>query len=220
MKCKNCNSTCIKKGFQKNSKQKYRCTSCLLYQQDDYAYKACNPLLNRQLVKLIKRGCGIRDISFIKDISSTTVLSRIRSIAHKIVPPSSFPLYGHYEMDEMHTYVWKSNVKTETYIAYAIHKESRMVVNFTVGNRDALTLGKTIDKILLNYPKKIRTDKWSAYPCIIPERLHVRSKRKINQIERYNLTLRTRLRRLGYNRLSQSKTCEMLEAYLKIYFWA
>jgi IS1 family transposase len=175
--------------------------------------------MNGKIIKLLKRSCGIRDIAFIQDISTTTVLHKIRTIAEKVMPPISFPFNSDYEMDEMHTLVWKDNVKTETYIAYAIHKQSKTVVNFTVGTRDSLTLGKTINKILSNDPKTIRTDKWSAYPSIIPDRLHISSRRKINQIERYNLTLRTHLKRLGHNRLCQSKTKEMLESCLKIYFW-
>ena len=170
MKCIHCGSSCVKKGFQGNGKQKYRCTTCYKYQQATYAYKAYDPSLNEQIIKLVKRSCGIRDIAYIKNISATTVMSRILSIASKITAPNCFPLFGDYEMDEMHTYIWKNNRKTETYIAYAIHKQSKQVINFTVGSRSAETLSQTVNKILLNYPKSIRTDKWCAYPCIIPEK--------------------------------------------------
>ncbi|HEY1054291.1 MAG TPA: IS1 family transposase, partial [Emticicia sp.] len=220
MKCVHCKSLCIKKGFQKNGKQKYRCSDCRKYQQANYTYKAYEVDLNAHITKLVNRSCGIRDIAYIKDISTTTVMRRILSIANKVTAPSSFPLFGDYEMDEMHTYIRKDNRKTETYIAYAINKQTKQVVNFTVGSRSAETLAQTVDKILLNYPKSIRTDKWSAYPCIIPEKIHICTRRKINQIERYNYTLRTHLKRLGYNRLCQSKTVEMLVACLKIYFWS
>jgi insertion element IS1 protein InsB len=219
MKCIHCESLCVKKGFQKNGKQKYRCSGCKKYQQLRYTYKACQALVNDELVKMVKRSCGIRDIAFIKQISTTTVMNRIKIIADKIKAPLFFTSLGDYEMDEMHTCIWADNRKTETYIAYAIHKQSRSVVNFTVGGRDSETLGQTINKILLNNPKSIRTDKWVSYPCIIPENIHICSRRKINQIERFNYTLRTHLKRVGYNRLCQSKTVEMLIACLKIYFW-
>jgi IS1 family transposase/transposase-like protein len=219
MKCIHCKSPCIKKGFQKNGKQKYRCSTCCKYQQAAYIYKACEPGLNEQIIKLVKRSCGIRDIAYIKSISATTVMNRIKYLADKIVSPSYFSTFSDYEMDEMHTYIWKDNRKTEIYIAYAIHKQSKTVVNFTVGGRDSKTLAQTVNKILLNYPKSIRTDKWCAYPCIIPEKIHICTRRKINQIERFNHTLRTHLKRLGYNRLCQSKKIEMLIACLNIYFW-
>lgn len=220
MKCIHCESRCIKKGFQKNGRQKYYCQNCIKYQQASYTYKAYEPSLDKQITKLVKRSCGIRDIAYIKEISTTTVMRRILSIADKIVAPTYFPSLSDYEMDEMHTYIWKDNRKTETYIAYAINKQTKIVVNFTVGNRSAETLSQTVDKILMNYPRSIRTDKWSAYPCIIPEKIHICTRRKINQIERFNHTLRTHLKRLGYNRLCQSKKIEMLIACLKIYFWA
>lgn len=219
MKCIHCESSCIKKGFQKNGKQKYRCLSCCKYQQLSYTYKAYQPFLNEQIIKMVKRSCGIRDIAFIKEISTTTVMSRILKIVAKIKASRFFPSFSDYEMDELHTSIWFNNRKTETYIAYAIHKRSGIVVNFTVGGRDSETLGQTVNKILANYPKSIRTDKWPAYPGIIPKNIHVCSRRKINQIERFNYTLRTHLKRLGYNRLCQSKKMEMLIACLKIYFW-
>ena len=219
MKCTNCESRCIKKGFQKKGVQKYYCKGCQRYQQKAYTYKAYKPFLKEDIVKMVKRSCGIRDIAFVKGISTTTVMKKVRSIADELSPPVNFPLDGDYEMDEMHTKVWKENIGTEIYIAYAIHLQSKIVVNFTVGGRDSCTLGKTVDCILLNYPKTIRTDKWSAYPCVIPADIHISSRRKINHIERFNLTLRTHLKRLGYNRLCHSKKVDMLEACLKIYFW-
>lgn len=220
MNCNKCGSICIKKGFQKNGQQKYLCKSCRCYQQKSYLYKGSEPLIKEQLKKLVKRSCGIRDMSYITGISTTTVLSKIRLIASEIIAPVCFAPNGEYEMDEMHTKIWKGNKKKDVYIAYAIHKESKSVINFTIGSRDTGTLSKTVNKILENYPKKIRTDKWVVYSGIIPLKIHVSTRRKINQIERNNLTLRTHLKRLGHNRLCQSKTVDMLEACLKIYFWA
>jgi insertion element IS1 protein InsB len=220
MNCIHCKMPCIKKGLQKNGKQKYLCTSCFKYQQSCYRYKAYQPGTNQQIIKLVQRSCGIRDIACIKEISTTTVMNRILSIAGKIGAPLYFAYGGDYEMDELHTYIWTGNRKTETYIAYAIHKQSKEVVNFTIGGRTSAILAETVDKILCCYPSSIRTDKWSAYPCIIPSKFHICTRRKINQIERSNSTMRTRLKRLGYNKPCQSKNHKMLEACLKIYFWA
>jgi insertion element IS1 protein InsB len=147
------------------------------------------------------------------------VIKRIRLISDAIIQKNNFPIYGDYEMDEMNTKIWEDNRKIETYVAYAIHKQSKGVVNFTVGSRDTITLGKTVSKLLLNHPRTIRTDKWSAYPCIIPKKIHVTTRRKINQIERNNLTLRTQIKRLSHNRLCHSKKIDMLESCLRIYFW-
>lgn len=219
MKCTFCSSVCIKKGFQGNGTQKYLCTVCRKYQQAHYTYKAYHTELNYEIRKLVQRGCGIRDIAFIKDISTTTVMRRLLLISAYIIPPAVFPPAGDYEMDEMYTNVWKANKKTTTYLAYAMHKQSRTVVGFTLGGRDSVTLEKTVNKILPNHPKSIRTDGWAAYPSIIPKSLHIFSRRKINHIERLNHTLRTRLKRLIHNRLSQSKNVCMLTAYLNIFFW-
>ena len=184
-----------------------------------YTYKAYAPDLDRQVARLLKRGSGIRDIAFVKEISTTTVMRRIRAIAEDITPPVPLPPNGDYEMDEMHTCVWAGNRRSDTYVAYAIHIQERTVVNFTVGGRDATTLGYTVERILRNRPKSIRTDRWAAYPCIVPKDIHISTRRKINRIERANHTLRTRLKRVSHNRLCQSKDIRMLAACLKIYFW-
>ncbi|MGE0567522.1 MAG: IS1 family transposase [Bacteroidia bacterium] len=219
MECKQCKSLCIKKGFQKNRKQKFYCKNCSLYQQQNYVYIACKTSLKSDIIKMVKRSCGIRDIAHIKGVSTTTVIKEIRSIAGEITSPANFPFHSDYEMDEMYTCIWVDNRKNGVYIAYAINKKNKSVVDFTVGRRDSKTLSKTIGKILLNYPKSIRTDKWCSYAAIIPEDIHIKSRRKINQIERKNYTMRTQLKRLGHNPICQSKKKDMLIACLKIYFW-
>ena len=220
MKCIFCASVCIKKGFQANGSQKYLCTVCRKYQQAHYIYKAYMPRVNHEIRKLVQRGCGIRDIAFISEISTTTVMKRILLIATYIIPPSVFPPAGDYEMDEMHTNVWNQNRKKPTYLAYAIHRQSGIITGFSLGGRDSATLAKTINMILANHPTSIRTDRWAAYPSIIPKNIHICTQRKINRIERFNHTLRTRMKRLGHNRLNQSKNVHILAAYLKICFWA
>lgn len=219
MKCRYCTHPCIKKGIRPNGKQKYLCRNCNSYQQASYTSMAHLSSFNALISRMVKHGSGIRDIAHVTQTSTTTVMRRILTVSLALKPPSCFQSHGDYEMDEMHSYVWKENRKTDTYIAYAIHRESGKTVHFTVGGRNKAVLGTTVEKILSQQPKSIRTDRWAAYPCIIPKEMHVTTKRKINHIERHHLTLRTRLKRLGHNRLCHSKSTAMLEACLRIYFW-
>jgi transposase-like protein len=78
MNCRHCGSQCVKQGFQKDGTQKYLCKSCNKYQQAAYRYKAYEKLVNANIVKLVKRGSGIRDIAYNLEISTNTVIRRIR----------------------------------------------------------------------------------------------------------------------------------------------
>jgi insertion element IS1 protein InsB len=219
MNCKHCGSQCVKQGFQKDGTQKYLCKGCSKYQQETYRYKAYEKAVNTNIIKQVNRGSGIRDIAYILEISASTVIRRIRYIASLIEPPLYTCKFQEYEMDEMYTNVWLENRKTPIYVSYAINKATGESIGFTIGSRDSKTLQKVVGKMLLNYPRQIRTDKWSGYSSIIPRHIHITNKYKINKIERNHLTMRMQLKRLSRVSLCQSKKLDMLEACLKIYFW-
>jgi insertion element IS1 protein InsB len=120
-------------------------------------------------------------------------------------------------MDEMRTYVKHKNKKY--WIAYAIRRDTREVVDLKVGKRNKGTLRRVIDTLVLSEAKKIYTDKLNLYEYLIPKELHKRSKYKINYIERKNLSVRTHLKRLSRKTICYSKSILMLEACLRIYFW-
>jgi len=219
MNCRHCKSECIKKGRQKNGRQKYRCNRCSKYQQVEYVYLAYKKHITISIIRHVKGGSGIRDTSYILGISTTTVIGRIRYISSIIEIPLYTNKFQEYEMDEMYTNVWLDNRKYPTYVSYAINKATREVISFTIGGRDSKTLGKIVDKMLSNYPKQIYTDKWASYRAIITENIHTCRKYRINKIERNHLTMRTQLKRLSKNPFCQSRKYDMLEACLKIYFW-
>ena len=81
MECKYCTGMCRKNGRQLTGKQKYQCIICKKYQQALYVYYAYNKAVNKSIIKHVKRGCGIRDIAYLLNISAVTVIDRIRLIA-------------------------------------------------------------------------------------------------------------------------------------------
>ena len=64
------------------------------------------------------------------------------------------------------------------------------------------------------------TDQLINYKSLIPAALHKTRVYGTNHIERKNLTIRTDLKRLSRRSICFSKSKWMLEACLKIYFWA
>lgn len=216
MNCNYCKRPCIKKGKRKNGIQKYRCTRCGKYQQKTYLHQAWMPGINEQIKTLVKESCGIRSISRVLNISSTTVIHRIRQIASRIIKPK-IRMGKEYEVDELKTY--RGRKTRERWLVYALSREDGQVVDYRIGRRTKRTLGAVVETLLLSKARKIFTDKFQLYKYLIPLWLHRWRQYAINHIERMNLNLRNGLKRLGRKTLCFSKSDSMLEACVKIYFW-
>ncbi len=216
MECKYCKKGCVKSGFSSSGLQRYICKSCNRFQQLEYCYRAYEIATENNIVVLSNESCGIRSISRILKISTVTVIRIIRKQRQKIKRP--LLLFGReYELDEMRTYI--GNKKKKYWIVYAIDKATREVVDFKVGRRTNKILSRVVDTLLLAKAKKIYTDNLINYKTLIPELIHRTGKRKINHIERKNLSVRTHLKRLSRKTICFSKNISMLEATLGIYFW-
>ena len=216
MNCNYCSEPCIRKGRQKNGKQKFYCKLCHKYFQSEYSNNACHPCTSLEIKELIKSSCGIRDIARKLRISPTTVLKRIVSISRQIQKPPI--VFGReYEVDEMMTFIGSKNRRI--CITYALDRDTREVVGLSVGRRNKTTLRMVVNSLLLSAPKQIRTDKCPLYPTLIPKEIHHVKRRGINRIERMNLTLRTHLKRLNRRTIAFSRSLVILSAILKIYFW-
>lgn len=206
-----------KNGKSKNSSQRYRCKGCKRYWQASYCYKACEKHTNENIVVLKKESCGVRSISRILKISMTTVISRIKKIAKVTTRPFPIVHGKEYEVDEMRTYIGNKN--RLYWVVYALRRDTKEVIDFKVGKRNSKTFQRVIDTVQLSEPKKVHTDKLSLYKNLLPTELHSTKQYNINHIERKNLSIRTHLKRLARKTICFSRSKEMLEACLKIYFW-
>ncbi len=217
MECTNCKKLCIKKGFNKSNGQKYFCKHCNKNQLMSYVNKACEYNTNKMIVTLLCNGCGIRDMSRIMAISSTTVIKRIKKLAHQIILPSLFYIGKNYEVDELKTFVIKK--ENGYWVCCALEKETGTIVSMSVGKRNKGTLKKTLAPILQSTPTKIHSDRLLIYSTLIHKNIHCVKHYTINKIERKFLNFRTHLKRLGRRSICFSKSAFMLEAILKIYIW-
>ena len=217
MKCKYCNHPCVKAGVRKKKIQTYRCKHCKKYQQQNYSNQAYLLSTNKSVVSLLIEGISIRGIARVSRISITTVIKRIKGIAKSISKSYSYVKNGIYEIDELWTFVGsKSN---EVWITYSFDRKRKKVMGFTVGARTKENLQKVTESVLLNEPRKVCTDGLNTYKSLIPKQLHRVGLPNTRHIERFNLNLRTHLKRLSRKTICFSKSKEMLEACLKIYFW-
>jgi len=217
MECNYCGQPCRRSGRQKSGVQRYYCGKCSKYQQGAYTYRACRGATDGYIRSLSCESVGIRGIARILKIASGTVISRIREIARNIDQPVFAEDRPTIEVDELWTYVGRK--ANEYWVAYALDRRTRQVIDFVVGKRTKGTLKLLIDRLLLLYPKTIRTDRLTVYQHLIPKSLHKSGAYLINRIERKNLSIRTHLKRLSRKTICFSKSIVMLESCLKLYFW-
>lgn len=215
--CKNCKSTSIKKcGFTHNNKQRYCCMDCQKKFILDYTYNAYHSDIDEQIITLTKEGVGIRGTARILKISTTTLLARIIAIAKQIRIPA-IKTNQKYELDELRTYI--GNKENVIWVIYAINTQTKIPTSLKIGRRNKKNLKIVTDSLLLSNAKKIYTDKLPMYKTLIDTKIHSTKHRATNHIERYNLTLRTHLKRLNRKTLCFSKSLLVLAAIIKIYFW-
>lgn len=216
MKCRHCNGICTKKGKSASGKQRFKCKECDTYQLQSYTHLA-HLVSDTSIKTLVKEGCGIRSISRILKISKNTALNRILSISKKISKPTIY-LGREYEMDEMRTYIQRKD--RLIWIAYALCRDTKEIVDFRVGRRTNKTLKGVLDSLSLSQATKVYTDKLKNYQYLIDKKIHRTTFKGTNGIERMNLNLRTHLKRLNRRSICFSKSHMMLIACLKIYFWS
>lgn len=213
--CTSCSRQCIKNGYSKSGKQRFRCSSCGKSYLSLYTHNAYKHGVNCFIQEYLKEGCGIRSIARLLKISANTVLRRITCIAEAIEKPTMF-MGKEYEVDELLTYV--GSKKKVYWIVYALEKDTRRVVDFTIGKRTNKTLRNVTDKLLLSSASKVYTDKLLNYKYLKPQNIHSTKYRGTNYIERNHLTIRTHLKRLNRRSICYSKSVVLLSACIKILF--
>ncbi|MDY3521491.1 IS1 family transposase [Riemerella anatipestifer] len=212
--CLQCSQKGIKHGMSSIGTQRLYCKFCKKTWQISYAYKAYNHKINSLIILLTKEGCGIRSIARLLSISTTTLLSRIKSIAQSLKFPT-LPLHKIYQIDELCTFV--KNKQNRVWIICALEEGSKKIVRFFVGNRTNKTIKRVIDDVLVSSPTLIRTDKLKNYQFLIPKEIHNTACKGIQNIERMNLSLRTHLKRLNRKTIAYSRDITLLYAIVKIY---
>jgi hypothetical protein len=130
MECLYCGRRCRRAGRQKKGAQRFYCATCEKYQQSSYRYKACSASTSRQIKALV------RGIARILGIARQTVLKRTVLIAKTISRPVDKLDQPSFEVDELWTYLNRKD--NEYWVAYAIDRRTRSVVDFVVGETNEI----------------------------------------------------------------------------------
>ncbi|WP_394801012.1 IS1-like element transposase [Niabella ginsengisoli] len=109
LECWSCKCVTIKYGRTACGVQRRRCKSCGKTRVAQFQYKAYNPNINNLIILLTKEGMGIRSTARVLQISATTLLKRLVSIARPLSCPVVYRNKT-YELDELCTYVKKISI--------------------------------------------------------------------------------------------------------------
>jgi len=223
--CPNCKSdNVIKHGTTPSKEQRFLCKNVdckiktfLLNYQDIGRLQDTK----KTIVEMAINGSGIRDTARVLGISTTTVLNTLRSyeylidnVNYKLLEKKKLgsievdirPLYE-VEMDEMWSFVKKKSEQRWIWIA----------IDHNTGDILAYVFGRRKDEIFLKLKellqsfkiKRYYTDNWGSYYKYLDEDKHRIGKRNTQKIERKNLTLRTRIKRLARKTICFSKSIRM-----------
>lgn len=111
------------------------------------------------------------------------------------------------EVDEQWSFV--RNKKNQRWLWYAWEPRYKRVIAHAFGKRDTETFNE-LQRLLSTFTIPFYcTDNYSVYSANLPKEKHIIGKIHTQRIERTNLTLRTRLKRLVRKTIGFSKSEEM-----------
>ena len=111
------------------------------------------------------------------------------------------------ELDEQWSYVGKKS--EPRWLWYAWSPQVKRVLAYAFGRRTDETLRVLLARLRRWTFRLYCTDEWGAYARWLPPDHHLIAKRYTQGIERQNLTLRTRLKRLARRTICFSKSTEL-----------
>jgi IS1 family transposase/transposase-like protein len=225
--CPYCNSNnVVKNGKDEYNKQRFLCKNELCNYKTfllDYKDIGRQQHIKNLILKMAVNGSGVRDTARVLDISPNTVIETLKKadditdnvnrklleknakdgIELDIVPINAIDV----ELDEMWSFVGdKSN---QRWLWLAIDHNTGDTVAFVFGRRKNevfLKLKKLLEPFNIG---KYYTDNWGAYSKNLDKEKHEIGKRNTQTIERKNLTLRTRVKRLTRKTICFSKSIKM-----------
>jgi insertion element IS1 protein InsB len=190
------------------------------------------PQIKEQIIEMSLNGSGIRDIARVLKISPTTVIEEIKketelSAVNTVLLCQLNPqevvveLRQHIEFieeaecDELWSFV--GSKAHQRWLWYAIDHATGKILAYVLGNRKDEAFIKL--KALLE-PfgiTRFYTDDWGAYERHLESENHIIGKENTQKIERKNLTLRTRIKRLVRKTICFSKKILMHDIIIGLF---
>ena len=197
IKCPRCGSErIVRNGKKPNGKQLYKCRDCnrQFIADHEKTYKGTIAWFVGAIKRALVRGCGIRDVAIILDVSIGKILTILVTSRYDIEPRQQH--YACLEVDELWTFV--GSKASRQWLIYAYDRNSGEIVAYVWGNRSAKTANRLRNKLKrlgVTYDR-IATDDWESFVKTFKTDNHNVGKQYTVGIEGNNCRLRHRMRRI------------------------
>ncbi|WP_265453436.1 IS1 family transposase [Aeromonas salmonicida] len=192
--CPRCNSDHVYRHEKTPAAHvRYRCPVCPHVFQLTYTYEARKPGVKDKIgINTVIR--GLKKLTPRQVTSEKVVLDDVALIC---------------ELDEQWAYV--GNKQHRHWLWYAFDTKRKRVVAYTFGPRNDETCRRLLSLLSPFQIGFITNDDWGSYAREVPSEMHLTGKIFTQRIERNNLTLRTRIKRLARKTISFSRSVELHE---------
>ncbi|HHP0494763.1 IS1 family transposase [Vibrio harveyi] len=212
VQCRFCNKTepVRKHGKGHSGFSRFRCIECRKSFQLDYVYEARKPNVKEKIVDMAMNSSGVRETARVLNVAYNAVLSTFKKLSLRQVTSIPFDRANISlicEIDEQWSFVGKK--KNRRWLWYAWEARYKRIIAHAFGKRNTDALRSLLTLLKQFDISFFFTDDFSVYAKELPREKHVVGKRFTQRIERTNLTLRSRLKRLVRRTIGFSKSEQM-----------
>ncbi|HBN1812317.1 TPA: IS1 family transposase [Escherichia coli] len=206
--CPRCQSAQVyRHGQNPKGHDRFRCRDCHRVFQLTYTYQARKPGMKELITEMAFNGAGVRDTARTLKIGINTVIRTFKKLAPKRItssPVAHADVALICELDEQWSYVGN-------WLWYAYNTKTGGVLAYTFGPRTDETCRELLALLTPFNIGMLTSDDWGSYGRVVPKDKHLTGKIFTQRIERNNLTLRTRIKRLARKTICFSRSVEIHE---------
>ncbi|EKM0530502.1 IS1 family transposase [Cronobacter turicensis] len=211
--CPRCQSALVyRHGQNPKGRDRFRCRDCHRVFLLTYTYEARKPGVKDQITEMAFNGAGIRDTARVLKIGINTVIRTPKKLSPKRItssPVTHADVDLICELDEQWGFV--GSKARQHWLWYAYNTKTGGVVAYTFGPRTDETCRELLALLAPFSIGMITSDDWGSYAREVPKDKHLTGKIFTQRIERNNLTLRTRIKRLTRKTICFSRSVELHE---------
>ncbi|WP_419722607.1 IS1 family transposase [Shigella dysenteriae] len=211
--CPRCQSAQVyRHGQNPKGHDRFRCRDCHRVFQLTYTYEARKPGIKELITEMAFNGAGVRDTARTLKIGINTVIRNFKKLTPKRItssPVAHADVALICELDEQWSFV--GSKARQHWLWYAYNTKTGGGLAYTFGPRTDETCRELLALLTPFNIGMITSDDWGSYGREVPKDKHLTGKIFTQRIERNNLTLRTRIKRLARKTICFSRSVEIHE---------
>ncbi|WP_134801625.1 IS1-like element IS1N family transposase [Shigella dysenteriae] len=211
--CPRCQSAQVyRHGQNPKGHDRFRCRDCHRVFQLTYTYEARKPGIKELITEMAFNGAGVRDTARTLKIGINTVIRTFKKLTPKQItssPVAHADVALICELDEQWSFV--GSKARQHWLWYAYNTKTGGGLAYTFGPRTDETCRELLALLTPFNIGMITSDDWGSYGREVPKDKHLTGKIFTQRIERNNLTLRTRIKRLARKTICFSRSVEIHE---------